>query len=404
MQPGVSVDPRAARWATLALGVGSFGIGTGEFAIMGLLPDVSAGLQVTAPQAGHLISAYAMGVVVGAPLITILAARASRRFLLFALMVAFALGNFASAVAPGYLSLMAFRFISGLPHGAYFGIAALVAASMVAPNKRGKAIGQVLVGLTVAALIGNPIATWLGQWLNWRAAFVSVGLIGTLTVIMLARYLPAHVGLQTSSAVKELSALSREQVWLTLGIGAIGFGGLFAVFSYVAPTVIEVSGMSPATVPIALSAVGLGMVIGNMGGGWLADRALMPSIALVLGWSVLVLAAMPFTAPYPVAFLVNLVFIGTTVALGPPLQARLMDVAADAQTLAAALNHAAFNLANALGAWLGGVVIAGGYGWTATGWVGAALAAGGFVVFGFSLLRQRNQPPVPRTMSESIPH
>ncbi len=379
-----ALSPRAVGLATLALSVGSFGIGTGEFAIMGLLPQVANDLHVSAPDVGHLISAYAMGVVVGAPLITVLAASASRRILLFVLMAVFVLGNLASALAPGYLSLTLFRFLTGLPHGAYFGIAGLVAASMVGPKKRGQAIGRVMLGLTVAALIGNPVATWLGQWMGWRSAFATVGIIGAVTIGMLALYLPRQVGLETSSAARELGAFTRSQVWLTLATGAIGFGGLFAVFSYVAPTVTEITGLTSAAVPVALAAIGVGMILGNLAGGWLADRALMPGIAAILAWSALVLVAFPFTAHNPWLAMINLVLIGTTVGLGPALQIRLMDVAADAQTLAAAMNHSSFNLANALGAWLGGVVITAGYGWTSTAWVGAILAVAGLLVFGVS--------------------
>jgi DHA1 family inner membrane transport protein len=390
-QDTAALSPRAVGLATLALAVGSFGIGTGEFAIMGLLPNVAADLKVSAPDVGHLISAYAMGVVIGAPLITVLAASASRRILLFALMAVFVLGNLASAMAPGYLSLTIFRFLAGMPHGAYFGIAALVAASMVGPKKRGKAIGMIMMGLTVSALVGNPVATWLGQWLGWRAAFAAVAALGAVTIGMLAMYLPRQIGLETSNAARELGAFARGQVWLTLATGAIGFGGLFAVFSYVAPTVTEVTGLPGTAVPVALAAIGVGMILGNVAGGWLADRALMPGIAGILVWSALVLAAFPFTAHNAWLAMFNLVLIGTTVGLGPALQIRLMDVAADAQTLAAAMNHSAFNLANALGAWLGGVVITAGYGWTSTAWVGAILAVGGLAVFGVSAWMNLNQ-------------
>jgi len=386
--PMTSSTP-STRWAALALAVGGFGIGTGEFAIMGLLPDVAANLHVSAPEVGHLISAYAIGVVVGAPLIAVIAARWSRRALLFALMTLFALGNFASALAPGYDSLMAFRFIAGLPHGAYFGVAALVAASMVAPNKRGQAIGRVMLGLTVAALIGNPLATGLGQWLGWRYAFAAVGAIAVITLLLLHRFLPAAAAGASSSPLAELGALKREQVWLTLGIGAVGFGGLFAVFSYIAPTLTEVTGLSTHAVPIALGVFGLGMIIGNIVGGALADRSLTATIGGVLVWSVLVLALFPLMAIQPWSAFLSILLIGTGVALVPALQIRLMDVAADAQTLAASLNHSAFNIANALGAWLGGRAIEAGWGWTSTGYIGAALAAGGFVLFLVSLLRNR---------------
>ena len=389
-----SLTPRAVGWATFALAVGGFAIGTGEFAMMGLMPDVSTDLNVSEPQVGHLISAYAMGVVVGAPLLAVLGARLPRRRLLLLLMLMFALGNVASVLVPGYLLVLLMRFVSGLPHGAYFGVAALVAASMVAPNRRGQAVGRVMLGLTVAALIGNPIATWAGQWLGWRAAYAGVGAMGVLTWLLVRAWVPEPTNIKISSPMQELGALRSEQVWLTLAIGAVGFGGMFAVFSYVAPTLSEVTGLAAHWVPIALTVFGAGMVIGNVAGGWLADRALMPAVAIVLAWTILVLALFPFTAPYPVLVFINILFVGTTVALANPLQIRLMDVAADAQTLAASLNHSAFNIANAIGAWLGGMAISAGYGWTSTAWVGVGLACGGMAVFGLALWRMSRQPRV----------
>ena len=379
-----------AGWATLALAVGGFGIGTGEFAMMGLMPQVGVDLAVSEPDVGHLISAYALGVVVGAPLLAILAARMPRRRLLLLLMLMFALGNFASVTVPGYLPVLLMRFVSGLPHGAYFGVAALVAASMVAPNRRGQAVGRVMLGLTTAALIGNPLATWLGQWLGWRAAFACVGAIGLLTWLLVRAWVPEPHNIKASSPMQEMRGLRSEQIWMTLAIGAIGFGGMFAVFSYVAPTLTQVTGLGSAWVPVALAVFGAGMIVGNIGGGWLSDRALMPAIAIILGWTFAVLAIFPFTAPYPALMFINIFLVGTTVALANPLQIRLMDVAADAQTLAASLNHSAFNAANALGAFLGGWAIKQGYGWTSTGWVGAVLALCGMAVFLLALWRQHH--------------
>lgn len=373
--------------AELSLAVGGFAIGTGEFSIMGLLPNIAADLGLTAPEVGHLISAYALGVVIGAPLIAVLAARLPRRMLLIVLMGVFAAGNLASALAPSYGSVMLFRFLSGMPHGAYFGVAALVAASMVEPAKRGQAVGRVMLGLTVAVLIGNPLAVWLGQAWSWRAAFAAVSVIGLITMLLVRATLPDRPASRLNSPMRELSALRLEQVWLTLGIGAIGFGGLFSVVSYIAPTLMEVSGVSPGMVPFALSFVGVGMIVGNVIGGWLADQALMPAIGVLLVWNVLVLILFPFVAGSPWAAMIGVMLIGSGVAIGPPLQIRLMDAAPHAQTLAASLNHSAFNMANALGAWLGGLAIAGGYGWTSTAWVGAALALGGLAIFGVAVWR-----------------
>jgi DHA1 family inner membrane transport protein len=376
--------------AMLALGVGGFAIGTGEFVIMGLLPEVARDIGVSIPQAGHVISAYALGVVVGAPVLAVLAAGWRRRALLIALMAVFALGNFASALAPGYLSLNLLRFASGLPHGTYFGVAALVAATLAPPGRRARAVGLVMLGLTGATLVGVPIAAWLGQLFGWRAAFVFVGAIALLAMVMLRRDLPDLAAPSGASPLRELGALGRKQVWLTLGIGAIGFGGLFSVFSYIKPTLMEVAGLPLSGVPLVLALFGLGMVAGNLVGSRLADKALMPTIGGLLVWSALVLTTFSFAAHHVATAALNVFLIGTVVAIGPALQIRLMDVAGDAQTLAAALNHSAFNAANALGAWLGGVAITAGLGWTSTGWVGALLALAGLGVFAWSLASERS--------------
>jgi DHA1 family inner membrane transport protein len=382
-------NARAALFIELALALGGFGIGTGEFVIMGLMPDVATALAVTEPQVGHLISAYALGVVVGAPLLAVFGARLYRRHLLLLLMAFFALGNFASALAPGYGSLLLFRFIAGLPHGAYFGVAALVAAGLVPPAQRAAAVSRVMLGLTSAILVGNPLATWLGQWLSWRYAFGLVGLIALATVAMLFAFLPLERDEARSSPVQELGALRRIQVWLALGIGAIGFAGMFCVFSYLAPTLMEVTGVRHSLIPVALAVFGLGAVAGNIAGGWLFDRLQFGAVGGLLGWSALVLLLFPLAAQAWWSALLSVFAVGTMVSLSPPLQTRLMDVAADAQTLAAASNHAAFNIANALGPWLGGLAITAGFGWTSTGYVGAAMAVGGYAIYRLALRADR---------------
>ena len=384
--------------AGLALAVGGFGIGTGEFGIMGLLPDVAGDIGVSIPLAGHVISAYALGVVVGAPVIAVLAARLPRRMLLLALMTAFAAGNFASALASDYGWLVVLRFLTGLPHGAYFGVASLVAADMAQPNQRARAVGRVMLGLTVATLLGVPLATSLGQTLGWRAAFAAVGAIGSLAILLIWRFIPAVSADADASPLRELGALRRLQVWLTLGIGAIGSGGMFAVYSYITPMLVDVAGIRESIVPFVLCVFGTGMIIGNVVGSRLADSALLPTIGGVLIWNAIVLGLLIFTAGHAWLAVINVLLIGTGFAHVPALQTRLMDVAADAQTLAAALNHSAFNVANALGAWVGGLTIAAGYGWTSTGWVGTLFALGGVGVFTMSLLsdgalRERSRFP-----------
>lgn len=377
--------------AVLALGVGGFSIGTGEFVIMGLLPEVARDIGVSIPQAGHVISAYALGVVIGAPVLAVLAAGWNRRALLIALMGIYALGNFASALAPGYLSLNLMRFLTGLPHGTYFGVAALVAATLAPPGARARAVGLVMLGLTGATLVGVPIAATLGQYFSWRAAFVFVGFIAVLAMVMVRRGVPDMPATAGASPLRELDALRRPQVWLTLGIGAIGFGGMFAVFSYIKPTLTEVAGLSVGHVPFVLALFGLGMVAGNLVGARLADKSLMRTIGGLLVWSVAVLVLFVFAAQHVVTAAIATFLIGTVVAIGPALQIRLMDVAGEAQTLAAALNHSAFNMANALGAWLGGLAISAGLGWTSTGWVGALLGLAGLGIFAWAVADARRR-------------
>lgn len=382
--------------AVLALATGAFAIGTGEFVIMGLLPEVATDIGVTIPQAGHVISAYALGVVMGAPLLAVAGARWGRRALLMALMLAFALGNFASAAAPGYLSMNLLRFLTGMPHGTYFGVAALAAAGLSPPGLRARSVGMVMLGLTLATLVGVPLAAWLGQLFGWRAAFVLVGGIALLAVFLIQRELPEMTAPLGSSPLRELGALKNKQVWLTLGISAIGFGGMFSVFSYVKPTMIEAAGMPLKGVPIVLALFGLGMVVGNLLGARLADRHLMRTVGCALIWSIVVLTAYTFTAHHMVLGALNVFLIGTTAAIGPALQIRLMDVAGEAQVMAAALNHSAFNTANALGAWLGGVAISTGLGWSSTGWVGALLAVAGLGIFAWALAESKKHPATAR--------
>ncbi|MEL7558982.1 MFS transporter [Stutzerimonas chloritidismutans] len=378
-KPKLSV--RAVLLIELALAMGGFAIGTGEFAIMGLMPNVAHGLGISEPQVGHVISSYALGVVVGAPLLAILGSRMFRRHLLLLLMTFFAIGNFASAMAPDYHTLMVFRFIAGLPHGAYFGVAMLVAASMVAPDQRAKAVSRVLAGLTIAMLIGNPTATWLGQWLSWRWAFGLVALIALLTVLLVAIFLPLDRSEPRNNPMRELRDFNRKPVWLALAISSIGFAGMFCVFSYLAPTMLEVTGVSEQWIPVGLAALGAGGIVGNIFGGWLFDRLGFKAIAWLLLWSILVLLVFPLAAHSLWTILPAAFAVGTMVSLGPPLQTHLMDVAGEAQTLAAASNHSAFNVANALGPWLGGLAISAGLGWTSTGYIGAATAVVGLLVF-----------------------
>lgn len=373
----------------LALACGGFGIGTGEFAIMGLLPNVAETFSVTTPQAGYVISAYALGVVVGAPVIAVLAAKMARRTLLLTLMLIFAAGNISSAMAPTFETFTLLRFISGLPHGAYFGVAALVAASMVPVHRRARAVGRVMLGLTVATLLGTPLTTFFGQSLDWQVAFFSVGVLGLLTVALIWFYVPKDQVSEEAGFLRELGAFRRPQVWLTLGIAAVGYGGMFAMFSYIASTTTAVAMLPESAVPIMLVLFGVGMNAGNFIGSWLADKSLLGTIGGSLVYNIVVLTTFSLTAANPYMLGLCVFLVGCGFAAGPALQTRLMDVAADAQTLAAASNHSAFNIANAIGAWLGGLVIAWGYGFAATGYVGAALSFLGLFVFAASFHLER---------------
>jgi MFS transporter, DHA1 family, inner membrane transport protein len=329
-------------------------------------------------------------VVVGAPVIAALTARMPRKTLLIALMVAFTVGNAATIVAPNYGGLIVARFVAGLPHGAYFGVASLVAAYLAGPGHRAKAVAMVMSGLAIANVVGVPAATWIGQGLGWRSAFALVALIGALTVASISAWVPPLQGVRTTDPRTELAALRRGQVWLTLVVATVGFGGMFAVYTYIGWTMTDVAGLPVGLVPLALMVYGLGMVVGNVFGGRLADRALTRGLFTMLGALVALLALFAVAAHNPYTAMIVLFLVAAAgSALVPGLQTRLMDVAADAQTLAAALNHSALNIANAFGAWIGGVVIAAGYGYTAPALVGAGLAAAGLAVLAVAVATAR---------------
>lgn len=387
----VAPDPAVRLLAVLALALGGFGIGTTEFVAMGLLPDIATGFGISEPTAGHVISAYALGVVIGAPVIAALTARWPRKTLLLTLMAVFTLGNLASMLAPTYLTLVIARFVTGLPHGAFFGIAALAAAHLMGPQNRAKAVAYVLCGLTVATVLGVPLASWLGQALGWRSAFGLVVGVGLVTLAAQWLWLPKHLRtMHVTSPLTELGALRRPQVWLAVLVGMIGFGGMFAVYTYISTTMTDVTGLPRSMVPVALMVFGLGMVVGNLIGGRLADTSVIRALYLSLGSLAVLLAAFSVGSHSPWTALPLLFGVGVAgSAVGPALQTRLMDVAHDAQTLAAALNHSALNIGNATGAWVGGLVIAAGLGYTAPAAAGAILAVGGLVVFTVSVALER---------------
>jgi len=383
--------PRHALLATIALIVGGFAIGTTEFVTMGLLPDIAEGVSVSIPTAGHSISAYAAGVVVGAPLLAMLGATWPRKALLIGLTVAFVIGNVGTALAPDYDWLLVARFVAGMPHGAFFGVAALVAVDLAAKGQAGRAVSRVMLGIPIANVAGVPGATWLGQNYGWRSAYWLVAVLGIVTIGLLMAYVP-HIERNLKSTIKsELKGFATTQVALTLLVGAIGFGGMFAMASYIAPTVTDVTGLDASAVPIFLLAAGLGGLIGTPLAGRLAEWSVLRSITIGCVGMGINLVAFALTAQWwPTA--IFFYFLSSVLAgiLVVNLQLRLMQVAGQAQTLAAASNHAALNTANALGAWLGGIVIANGYGYTAPSWVGAGLSVLGAGVLGLSLLKHRS--------------
>lgn len=375
--------------ALIALAMGGFAIGTTEFMTMGLLPDLAEGIDVSIPTAGHVITAYAFGVVVGAPVIVSLGARLPKRELAIGLILALGVGNAVTAVSSGYWQVMAARFVAGLPHGAYFGVASLLAASLVRPQVRGRAVSAVMLGLSVATVAGVPASTWLGQHLGWRSAYWVVLAIAVLAAAMIAGFVPHSPADRSASVGRELAALKRPQVLFAVAAGMVGFGGLFAMYSYIAPIVTDVTGLSRSTIPWFLLAFGIGSVLGSWAAGLLADWNVERSVVAGFAATVGVLAVFYVASPHAVPAVV-LVFavgaLGSIVAIN--LQIQLMHVAGEAQMLGAALNHSALNVANGLGAWLGSVVIAGGHGYRATSLVGVGLAAAGLVVFVSGLVVQ----------------
>jgi DHA1 family inner membrane transport protein len=395
------LSPARIRLALLALALGGFAIGATEFVAMGLLPNLAAdllpGLYASSPdaanaQVGWLISAYALGVVVGAPTIAAAAARWPRKQLLLALLAAFTLATIASALLPSFGLVLVARFVAALPHGAYFGIASLVAAELMGPGKRARGVAIVLSGLTIANVIGVPSITWLGQVAGWRVAYVAVAALFAVTFIAVLVAVPFQNGNPGATMRSELRAFGRLQVWFALLIGAVGFGGLFAVYTYVAPLVIEITGLPAMAVPLVLVVVGLGMTAGNFVGGALADRSVRRTMYAFFGVMLAALLLLALSAEtLPGLFIGVFLVGGAASALSPTIQTRLMDVAHESQSIAAALNHSALNLGNALGAYLGGVVIAAGLGYLAPIWVGFGLSVLGVALAAVTFAIDRNR-------------
>ncbi|MEV0602377.1 MFS transporter [Streptomyces sp. NPDC050315] len=385
--------------ALLALAIGAFGIGTTEFVIMGLLPEVAADFGVSIPTAGFLTTGYALGVVVGAPLLAVLGARVSRKRMLMLLMGLFIAGNLVSAVAPVFGVMLAGRVIASLAHGAFFGIGSIVAAGLVAPHKKAGAIAMMFTGLTVANVVGVPAGTFIGQSVGWRATFFIVAALGVLGLLGIAALVPADRreadAPQRTHLRGELAAFRNPQVLLAMAMTVLGFGGVFAAITYIAPMMTEAAGYADGSVTWLLVLFGIGMVVGNLIGGKFADRALMPMLYVALAALAVVLGTFTFTAYDKVAAAVAIPLIGAFgFATVPPLQKRVLDQTADAPTLASAVNIGAFNLGNAIAAWLGGLVISAGLGVTAPNWVGALLAASALVLAFWSAALERRDRAV----------
>ncbi|MFI6653659.1 MFS transporter [Streptomyces sp. NPDC050529] len=367
--------------ALLALALGAFGIGTTEFVIVGLLPELAADFSVSVPSAGMLVTGYALGVVAGAPLMTALGSRLPRKTMLVLLMGVFIAGNLLCALAPTYALLMTGRLVAALTHGAFFGIGSVVAANLVAPARKASAIALMFIGLTVANVIGVPLGTLLGQSFGWRSTFWAVTAFGVVGILGIIALVPPQPQDSPGGIRSELAVFRRPQVWLALGMTTLGFGGVFASFTYLAPMMTDVAGFSSGAVAWLLVLFGVGLCAGNLIGGKVADRALMPSLYVILTLLALVLAAFVFTARAPVPAAITIAVFGAVgFATVPPLQMRVMQKAEGAPALASAANIAAFNLGNALGAWLGGLAVTHGLGYTAPNWIGAVLAAAGLVL------------------------
>ncbi|MFF9587014.1 MFS transporter [Streptomyces achromogenes] len=393
--------------ALLALAVGAFGIGTTEFVMMGLLPDVADDLHISIPSAGHLVSAYALGVVIGAPLLAALTARMSRRTVLIALMALFVAGNALSAFAPGNASLLAARFLSGLPHGAFFGVGAVVATAMVPPERKARSVSLMFLGLTVANIAGVPAATLMGQHLGWRATFLAVSAIGVAAIASLALLIPRdHAPAPAAGLRGELAALRSLPVWLALGTTVAGFGALFAAYSYVTPMLTDAAGYAETSVTLLLALFGVGATAGNLLGGRMADHSLRATLFGGLSSLTLVLLLFPllmrteWSAALAVALLGMAAFV-----TGSPLQLMVMEKASAAPSLASSANQAAFNLANAGGAWLGGLALSAGFGTTSPALAGALLAVLGLGVAGvaYGVDRRRAVARAGRVVAGHVP-
>jgi DHA1 family inner membrane transport protein len=386
---------RRKRGLTLfALALGSFCIGTSEFASMGILQLFSASLGIDIPTATNAIAAYAFGVVIGAPLVTLVAARLNRRTLLLCLMGLFILGNVLSAVATDLGMFALARFVSGMPQGAYFGAGAVVASFIVGPGHAGKAFALVMTGLTVATIIGSPLATFLGQTLGWRNTYFTVAAMAALAFLALWAWVPRTEALRGGPVVQELASLRKPAVWAMMLVAALGVASIFAVYTFIGPFVTDVAMLEQAWIPVALALFGLGMTAGNLIGGKLADAHPARGLLVGFGSALIVLAVLAAGGGQVWILMPALFGVGTMMMIAiPTIQVRLTGFAPEAPTLMGAMNLAALNVANAIGAWAGSVTIAAGYGLLSAVWAGFGLTLLGLLVFALTLPRARQLAP-----------
>ncbi|TRW98240.1 MFS transporter [Paracoccus sp. M683] len=383
-------EARNLRPAILALSLGAFAIGTSEFAAMGLLPYFAADLGITDPQAGHVISAYALGVVVGAPLTSILGARLPRRRYLAALMAFYGVMNLLAAVLPGFATLTGMRFLAGLPHGGFLGVAMLYAADALPREQRARGAAQVILGLTVANIVGVPLAGALGQGIGWRWGFALPGVLALISAWAILKLAPRVGGNPNARPLDELAALRNPRVLWLLAVGAIGFGGLFAVYSFLTAAMLATTDAPGWAIPATLAVFGVGGTLGTWASGrlteiWGVNKTAYASLAAM---AVTQLFAAQVVGNWPLMILSSFL-LAAGAGLVIPLQTRLMDVAGNAQSMAAAMNHAAFNAANALGPLLAGAALAAGWGWQSSGYVGIALTAAGALILTLAIWHER---------------
>ncbi|MEW7848902.1 MFS transporter [Massilia aurea] len=394
----------------LPLALGGFGIGMTEFVMMGILPDIARGLQITIPQAGYLITAYALGVVVGAPtLVTIVAGRPPRTVLIW-FMLMFAVFNAMSAFAPNFETMMASRFLAGLPHGAFFGVGAVVASRLAEPGKAAAAMAMMFTGLTLANVLGVPLGTWIGHAFDWRMVFLIVAIIGLLTMWSLHQWVPPIEPAKRTGLMQDLRIFRHLDLWLALGIVSIGTGGFFAWFSYIAPLLTDVTGFSTSALPLIMTAVGVGMTVGVQFGGYLADKFHpLPALLILMISMTVVLLCNGLLAESKIAMVVLAFLTGANaLAIGPPIQVLLIEHSREAEMLGSSLGQAGFNVGNAMGALLGGIPLTLGFAYTAPQWVAATMALCGVALTALMLARRRWQArelakTVERMLSESQP-